>query len=81
MKINARPWSKLQKRLYKFISDDIDFQIHCVVYPMKSNYGKTGLPRYFITLDKNIIWDYPADFIKADSLENNEAIYPYSGDV
>jgi len=27
------------------------------------NGGSTDLPRYWITLDKNVIWDYPKDFI------------------
>jgi len=81
MKINARPWSKLQKRLYNLISDDINLQIQCVVYKMNSNYGNTGLPRYFITLDKDIIWDYPSDF-RTDKT-GNEIIkdYPHINDI
>ena len=65
-------WSKLQKELYKIISKEINFQIHCIAYPMRSQYGKTNIPRYYITLDKEIIWDYPKDF-------NNN--YPYDTDI
>jgi hypothetical protein len=91
-------WSKLQRAIYDLISSDIHFQIHCVVYPMRSLRGipkpvwavgfaleqtlrdatlavfsflilkrlqhNTKLPRYWITLGKEIIWDYPKDFIK-----------------
>lgn len=81
MNRRTRPWSKLQKQLYNIITDEIDLQIHCVVYSMNSNYGSTGLPRYFITLGKEIIWDYPADFIKAGTLNDNSINYPYNSDV
>lgn len=81
MQRRTRPWSKLQKRLYNIITDEIDLQIHCVVYNMNSNYGSTGLPRYFITLDKEIIWDYPADFIKDGTLNSDSKNYPYNSDI
>ncbi|MGI5830284.1 MAG: SF0329 family protein [Bradymonadia bacterium] len=67
----ARPFSKLQKELYKLISKDIRFQIHCVVYPMRTWRGSTDLPRYFATLDKEIIWDYPANFMRKDGFIKN----------
>ena len=81
----SKPWSKLQRELRKLISDDIDFQIHCVVYPMDSRYGSTGLPRYWITLNKEIIWDYPKQFMTEDGTTKNlsgfEAWYPYRTDI
>ena len=42
----------------------LHFQIHCALYEMNSNDGWHGnkLPRYFITLGKEIIFDYPKDF-------------------
>lgn len=73
----TKPWSKLQKRLYNIIADEIDLQIHCVVYSMNSNYGSTGLPRYFITLGKEIIWDYPADFTVTESDDETLKDYPH----
>ncbi|EMJ37444.1 hypothetical protein LEP1GSC079_0680, partial [Leptospira interrogans str. FPW1039] len=54
--MKSKPWSKLQSRLYNLIDENLNFQIHCIVYPMHSERGSTGLPRYWITLDKNIIW-------------------------
>jgi len=48
---------------------------------MNSNYGSTGLPRYFITLDKEIIWDYPADFVKAGNHTEMDYEYPYNTEV
>lgn len=64
-------WSKLQKSLYLLIDENINFQIHCSVYRMKSQNDGTDLPRYWITLNKEIIFDYPKQFIQG------ETDYPY----
>lgn len=74
-----KSWSKLQSDLYKIISDDIKFQIHCAAYPMRSQRGSTDIPRYWITIDKEIIWDYPKNFIKDKNKVNEN--FPYETDV
>ena len=82
-------WSKLQKRLYLLFADDIDIQLHMSVYRMQSAYGSTDLPRYWITLGKDIIFDYPSDFMAKDEngvsfvrdLEGKSKYYPYSSDI
>ena len=56
-------WSKLQREIYKLIDSRIGIQIHCSVYRMDSRWGGTDLPRYWITLGKEIIFDYPKDFL------------------
>lgn len=68
-------WSKLQKRMYAVIDDRIDFQIHCAVYRMQSGRGSTDLPRYWITLGKEILFDYPKQFVHLPT----EYPYPYDG--
>lgn len=61
-----RPWSKLQRDLYN-IMDYVDFQIHCAAYRMPgSRSSRPQIPRYWITIGKEIIWDFPAD---TDGLE------------
>lgn len=70
-------WSKLQKSLYSIVSDKVDFQIHCSVYRMKSQRGTTDLPRYFITIGNEIIFDYPKQFVNSDRVNN----YPYKTDI
>ncbi|MDR1896990.1 MAG: hypothetical protein LBR10_09405 [Prevotellaceae bacterium] len=82
------PWSKLQREIYDLISSDINFQIHCVAYPMRSrtSRGSTDIPRYWITLGKEIIWDYPKDFLaKAGSTEDCSGkvhpYYPFTTDI
>ena len=77
-----KPWSKLQKELYELRADGLDFQIHCSVYRMDSRRGTTDLPRYWITLNKEIIWDYPKDFVGKNHPDRTPSThYPYSTDV
>ena len=68
-------WSKLQKRMYAVIDDRIDFQIQCAGYRMQSGRGSTALPRYWITLGKEILVDYPKQFVHLPT----EYPYPYDG--
>ena len=63
----AKRWSKLQSEIYNLLDKRIDIQIHCSVYRMKSNWGSTDLPRYWITLGKEIIFDYPQQFLDEKS--------------
>ena len=70
-------WSKLQKSLYLIVSDKVDFQIHCSVYRMNSQRGSTDLPRYWITIEKEIVFDYPKQFINDKANKN----YPYETQI
>ena len=80
-------WSKLQKRLYELVDESIDFKLHCTVYRMQSRCGSTDLPRYFITLAGEIIFDYPKDFVQKSGGIKSLAegalakIYPYGNDI
>ena len=55
-------WSKLQKQLYQLFDPQIRIQVQCRVVRMNSQYGSTDSPRYWITLGKEVIWDYPGQF-------------------
>ena len=70
-------WSKLQKSLYSIVSDKVDFQIHCSVYRMQSQWGCTDLPRYWITVGKDIVFDYPKQFTNNDEIKK----YPYETQI
>ena len=74
-------WSKLQKRIYNLIDPQLKLQIHCVAYPMRSQRGSTSIPRYYITLNKEIIWDYPKDFITLTSIDTDTTGYPNTNDI
>ena len=69
-----RPWSKLQKEVYLLVDPKLEFQIHCVAYRMCSQWGSTDLPRYWITLDKETIFDYPKQFIHSEGPDENSRI-------
>ena len=81
-------WSSLQREIYKIIDKRINLQIHLSKYRMNSQYGSTDLPRYWITLDKEIIFDYPKQFVFTDengcfikNLNGNKLYYPYQTDI
>lgn len=73
----GKRWSKLQARLYNLMEPKVNFQIHCALYEMKSlgHYGNR-LPRYFITVDKEIVFDYPKD-----ASLNEKYIYLWNSDI
>ena len=77
----SKRWSKLQTRLYNLMDPSVNFQIHCSLYEMNSNNGYHGskLPRYFITIDKEIIWDYPKQFDTTFKYGFNS--YPWDTDI
>ena len=83
----GKRWSKLQRELYLIIAPEINFQIHCCAYRMQSRYSSTDLPRYWITLGKEIIFDYPKQFVTEhgaiNDLSNKEpnVFYPYVNDI
>jgi len=79
-----KPWSKLQKELYLIRATGLNFQIHCSKYRMNSRWGSTDLPRYWITVstgeNKEILWDYPKDFIGLNHPKRAEW-YPHNTDI
>jgi len=63
------PWSKLQRDLYNLMLPE--FQIHCVAYRMPKSWSRNPqIPRVWITVGKEIIWDIPADFV--DVIDKNQ---------
>ncbi len=76
----SKPWSKLQKEFYLLRAGGLDFQLQCRAYRMDSQMGSTNCPRYWITLGKEIIWDYPKDFI-GKTHPNRAKWYPYQTDI
>ncbi len=77
----SKRWSKLQSRLYNLMDPTINFQIHCALYEMNSNDGWHGnkLPRYFITIGKEIVFDYPKNFDTTKGYGFN--VYPWITDM
>ena len=83
-----KKWSSLQRELYKIIDNRIRFQIHLSKYRIDSQYGSTDLPRYWITLGEEIIFDYPKQFVDVSThgnfiknLSGKKQLYPYGTDI
>lgn len=59
----------------------LNFQIHCALYEMNSNNGYHGskLPRYWITIGKDIVFDYPKQFDTTYKYGRNS--YPWDTDI
>lgn len=78
----SRRWSKLQKELYVVRADNLDMQFHCRVYRLKSQWGNTDSPRYWLAVGNEIIWNYPKQFRLADNPDReNPEYYPYATDI
>lgn len=77
----GKRWSKLQSRLYNLMDEKAEFQIHCALYEMNSNDGYHGnkLPRYFITIGKDVVFDYPKQF--DTTLKYGWNSYPWDYDI
>ena len=58
----TKPFTKLSKEIEKLFVPELKMSMKCLSYPMKSQRGSTSVPRFFIKLDKEIIWDFPKDF-------------------
>ena len=63
---HGRSWSKLGRDIKALFAPNLPLQIHCSVLPLKSKeaMGSTRFPRYWITLGKETIFDYPSDFLE-----------------
>lgn len=65
----------MQSEVEKLFAEGLRLKVHCRVYRMDSQRGSSGLPRYWLTLGRDIIWDYPKDF------RGRAKEYPYVSDV
>src|SRR5215468_2536234 len=71
----SHPWSKLQREIEKLFVPELKVRVHCRAYRMASQRGSTDLPRYWVTLNRSVIWDYPRDF------KSTLSGYPYANEV
>lgn len=52
-------WSKLKKQVESLFADNIGVEIKCAAYGPKRSWGTgtDGTGRYYILLDKEVVWD------------------------
>ena len=61
----SRPrWSKFKKQIVNLFSDDININIYCTYYTEVGGQFVFKSPRHWITLNKEIIWDFPSYFLE-----------------
>lgn len=58
----AKPFSKLKKQIESLFIPELKMQVNCISYPIRSQYGSSSIPRFYVQLGKEIIWDFPKDF-------------------
>ncbi len=56
-------WSQIQRKLYEIIDPKINLQVHCAVYPGGGKSCANGIPRFWVTLDGEVIFDCMHDFM------------------
>lgn len=50
-------WSQIQRKLYDLFDPNINLQVNCVVYPGGGKTCLNGIPRFWVTLDGEVIFD------------------------
>lgn len=58
----TRPFSKLKKQVEALFVPSLKMEVNCISYPIRSQYGSSSIPRFYVRLNKEIIWDFPKDF-------------------
>lgn len=58
----AKPFSKLKKQIESLFIPELKMRVNCISYPIRSQYGSSSIPRFYVQLGKEIIWDFPKDF-------------------
>jgi hypothetical protein len=59
-------WSKLRRQVYTILEPELNLQLYCTFYISDRDYkaGPFTSPRHWITLEKEIIWDFPSYFLE-----------------
>lgn len=62
----SKPWSKLKSRVEDLWVPRLGLQIHCTVYyrPHPGGSAPHRGSRHWITLNGDILWDFPAPFLR-----------------
>ena len=55
-------FSKLKKRIESLFAPDLGLGVYCTVYQTPHYYGTLEIPRLWVTLNKEIIFDFIKDF-------------------
>ncbi len=68
-----RPWSKRKKLIESFFVEGLGVDMQCTSYMYRTNHGHYNLPYYNVRLNREIIWEFPGQFIDG-TLKQNERL-------
>ena len=69
-----KPWSKFQKQIYNLFDPELNLQMRCTVYAISTKFDTFESPRHWITLDKEIISDFPSYFLSWKHLDASKPL-------
>lgn len=58
-----KPWSKTKSRIEALFDPKLDLAIHTTSYTHATNHDTYEVPRHWITLNKEVVWDFPGPFL------------------
>ena len=63
--MNTRPFSKLKKVINGLFDEKLKMDFCCISYPIRGQWkSSNAIPRFYVKLGKEIIWDVPKDIPK-----------------
>ncbi len=74
---SKKRWSKLQKQIKNLFVKELNLKIHCTVYVEITKQFTFESSRHWITLDKEIIWDFPGPFMEWKCSDPEKSIKPF----
>ena len=71
----TRRWSKLKSRVESLWVPALPLSIHANVFVQHTTHWNLDEPRHWITLGKEIIWDFPGPFMRAEPPRGRRIVY------
>jgi hypothetical protein len=59
-----RPFSKLKKIIDGLFEPSLKMGFCCISYPIRGQWANNCIPRFYIKLGRETIWDFPKDFVE-----------------
>lgn len=56
-------WSQIQRKLYDLIDPNLKLQVHCAVYPGGGRTCLNSIPRFWVKLGGEVIFDCLHDYM------------------
>ncbi len=67
-------WSGLKRDIENIFSEELNLQIYCTAYTYTNKTYSLSAPRYWITIGKELIWDFPGPFLEWKNKDQDSAV-------